>query len=259
MLNLIRGYWGKSSKVGSEEIPAIRSDFHRLLDEAKRQVSEVGFYPYGTWGNLFLIDKLLADGDYDIESLLSVGNINDVGGGDGDLAFYCKALGADRVSLIDFSHTNFNRLGGAQVLKKRLNLDVNIIDVNLEFGNSWDIVPFADLTLFLGLMYHLENPERALVQLAQKTKYMFLSTKIFDLVSSLDIRSYPVAYFYSPGECNSDATNWWCFTETCLKKMFERTGWEVLSYKRFGDKNSDPIDMSKDGRAFAFLKSRKFN
>ena len=58
-------------------------------------------------------------------------------------------------------------------------------------------------------------------------------------------------------ECNNDDTNWWCFTDECLKRMLDRSGWEIISYKRFGcQRESEPSSLEKDGRAFVFMKRK---
>lgn len=215
----------------------------------------VDVYPYDTLGNLFTLDDLLSDVGLSAEDVLTSESVNDIGGADGELAFYCEFLGAEKVSLIDNAPTNFNKLMGAKKLKEALNSNVNIIDIDIDV-DGWEKVEPVATTIFLGILYHLQNPVLALSQLAKRSKYLLLSTKVFDEVNGHDVSSSGIAYFYNPKECNNDATNWWCLTDECLRRLIDRSGWEIIAYKRMGcETRADPVDSQKDGRAFAYLKS----
>jgi hypothetical protein len=60
-----------------------------------------------------------------------------------------------------------------------------------------------------------------------------------------------------PYETNNDPTNYWIFTEMGLRRIFSRTGWEVVSLITLGALvDSDPASAEFDQRAFALLRSR---
>ena len=235
-----------------------REDFIDRINVAKRHLKKsVNFYPFDSLSNLIHLDNLLRDINLSAEGVLRSKTVNDIGGADGDIAFYCEFLGVEKVSLIDYAPTNFNHLMAAKKIKDALNSNVNIVDTDLSTINGWEKVERVETTIFLGILYHLQNPLLALSQLSKKSKYLLLSTKVFDVLNGKDVSSLSIGYFYNPGECNNDPTNWWCFTDECLKRLIDRSGWEIIAYKRFGcNTNADPIDNQKDGRAFTYLKSK---
>lgn len=247
----------RNKELESSKQKSRRQDFIDRINVAKRSMEKsVNFYPYHILSNLNHLDNLLCDVNLSAEDVLTSKTVNDIGGADGDIAFYCEFLGAEKVSLIDYAPTNFNHLIGAKKIKETLNSNVNIVDTDLSIG--WEKVERVETTIFLGILYHLQNPLLALSQLSKKSKYLLLSTKVFDVLNSQDFSSLSIAYFYYPGECNNDPTNWWCFTDECLKRLIDRSGWEIIAYKRFGcNANADPVDNRKDGRAFAYLKSKE--
>jgi glycosyltransferase involved in cell wall biosynthesis len=235
-----------------------REQFIGQLNVIKKDLEKtVSFYPYSIQGNLIHLDNLLHDANLSTEDVLASTTVNDIGGADGDLAFYCEFLGAKKVNLIDYAPANFNQLTGAMNLKEVLGSKVNIIDTDLNTIEGWQNIEQTRLNICLGTLYHLQNPFLALSQLSKKSKYLLLSTKVFDLLDGKDFSSSGIAYFYYPGECNKDSTNYWCFTDECLKRLIDRSGWVIVAYKRVGcDKIADPVDSHKDGRAFAYLKSK---
>ena len=203
------------------------------------------------------MDHLLSDVGRLAEDVLVSRTINDIGGADGDLAFYCEFLGAEEINLIDHAPTNYNHLTGANRLKDALRSRVNILDIDLDSAAGWQNVPEVETSIFLGILYHLQNPVLALSQLSEKSTYLLLSTTVFDEVGGRDVSSLSCAYFYKPTECNNDPTNWWCFTDECLKTMIDRAGWRIIAYKRVGCDQRSPLDVQRDGRAVAYLESRK--
>ncbi|NJR44094.1 hypothetical protein HC761_01150 [bacterium] len=72
-----------------------------------------------------------------------------------------------------------------------------------------------------------------------------------------DLASVPLAYLLDAGEANGDATNYWIFSDAGLRRIFQRSGWDVLDYIQVGDTAaSNPMDNAHDERAFALLRSR---
>lgn len=235
-----------------------RKQFEANLIKMKENGKDrISFYPYNSIHNLYQLDLLLLNTGWTPEKILATEGVNDIGGADGDLAFYAEYIGASKVSLVDNAPTNFNQLKGAQFLKEQLHSNVNIKNIDLDSSGVWDLVDPAGITIFLGILYHLKNPFFALSELSKKSEYLLLSTKVFDVLPGIDVSSYPLSYFYTPGECNNDNTNWWCFTDECLKRMLDRAGWSIIAYRRFGcERVAEPSSLEKDGRAFAFLKRK---
>ena len=177
-----------------------------------------------------------------------------IGAGDGDLSFYFESLG-NECDIYENATTNMNGLRGAYRMKKILTSAVNIIQCDLD--SQFDVQFRYDLIFFLGILY---NPFFVLEKLSKASSYMFVSTRIARhfQASGQDVSAIPATYLLAPEELNNDATNFWIFTDAGLKRILDRAGWEVISYRTAGDTvHSNPRDMNCDERAFAFLKSRR--
>ena len=216
------------------------------------------WYPYSTLRNVAVLEKLSTKAGLDLLELCrgKYGRVADIGAADGDLAFFLERQGLS-VELIDNEYTNFNCLEGARTLKEALNSSVAIrsVDLDSQFslaGQKYDAV------FFLGTLYHLKNPFFLLESLARITKHCFVSTRIAkQTADGQPLSQYPVAYLLGPQECNNDDTNFWIFSEQGLKRLIERTGWNLLSYVTIGDTaSSTPADPDRDERAFCLLEKR---
>ncbi len=216
------------------------------------------WYPYSTLHNVAVLEKLSAAAGLNLLELCrgACGKVADIGAADGDLAFFLERQGLS-VDVIDNEYTNFNGLEGARTLKEALNSSVAIrsVDLDSQFslaGQEYDAV------FFLGTLYHVKNPFFLLECLARITKYCFVSTRIAkQTADGQSLSRYPVAYLLGPQECNNDDTNFWIFSDHGLKRLIERTGWNLLSYFTIGDTiSSTPADPDHDERAFCLLEKR---
>jgi len=95
-----------------------------------------------------------------IKVLTAGGPVADVGAAYGDMAYFLNSLGIP-TEIIDNPPTNFNSLEGDALLGRLLHSEVPIHSVDLD---SQFTLPHANysLILFLGILYHLENPYYAL-------------------------------------------------------------------------------------------------
>jgi tRNA (mo5U34)-methyltransferase len=215
------------------------------------------WYPYHTLRNVGVLEQLLASAGLDLMQLCQGphGKIADIGGADGDLAFFLEKMGLS-VDLIDNEPTNFNHLDGARVLKEALHSNVTIraVDLDSQFNLSGEKY---DSIFLLGVLYHLKNPFYVLEKLAGLARYCFLSTRIARQThNGQQISQEPMAYLLGPQECNNDSTNFWIFSDEGLKRLIERTGWNILAFTTIGDTNrSTPADLNHDERAVCVLKS----
>ncbi|HEV2740930.1 MAG TPA: hypothetical protein VGU66_20400 [Candidatus Elarobacter sp.] len=215
------------------------------------------WYPYDSLGNFIHFDHLLTGGNRAAFSDFRGLKIADVGAADGDTSFFLASLGND-VDLIDNAPTNFNGLRGAAELKRHYASSVRIHEVDLDAQFSLPREQY-DVVLFLGILYHLKNPFYVLETLARRTGRCFLSTKVakFAKPGGLHIEPFPIAYLLDPDEANHDATNYWVFTDAGLRRLLDRTGWDVLDYMTVGNTTtSDPATPAGDERAFCYLRSR---
>jgi tRNA (mo5U34)-methyltransferase len=239
------------------ELVARAVDYGRMLAEVKAELHPEGFwYPYGTLGNLWQIERLLTGPNRSVLALAGDGPIADVGTGDGDLGFFFESLGCD-VDLIDNGPTNFNGLRGARSLREALASRATIWEVDLDSRFALPREHYG-LVFFLGTLYHLQNPYYALRALARCTRHCLLSTRVAQVTVDRQVRlaDAPVAYLVAPTETNNDPTNYWIFSPAGLRRILDRTGWTILDYMTVGaTTDSDPASPDRDERAFCLLRS----
>lgn len=246
--------------------------FNTGLESTKKELApaEFGWYPYGTLSNFNHLDRLLTGSNRNLLELVGDSAIADIGAADGDSAFFLESLGYS-AHVVDYAPTNFNGCRGVRLLKEALGSPVHIHEVDLDARFDLPGERYG-LALFLGILYHLKNPYNALESLARNAQYALVSTRIArhnrpanvpgtaDLNRErLELSSVPAAYLVAPTETNNDPTNFWIFTDAGLRRIIDRTGWDVLDYMTVGDtRNSDPASASGDERAFCLLRSRHF-
>jgi tRNA (mo5U34)-methyltransferase len=215
------------------------------------------WYPYGTLDNLGHLDTLLTGTNRDLLALAGGAPIADIGAADGDLAFFLESLGC-QVDIIDNGPTNFNGLLGARLVKRALGSHVGIHEIDLDSQFRLPRERYG-LVVFLGILYHLQNPYYVLQELARRARHLVLSTRIAQVTTDHAVRfaDVPVAYLVAPTETNDDPTNYWIFSDAGLRRIADRTGWDVLDYITVGHTiDSEPAAMDRDERAFCLLRSR---
>lgn len=247
--------------------------YRRELDRKKEELAptEFGWYPYGTLNNFHILSLLLTGENRNFLRKVGDGLIVDIGAADGDTAFFLESLG-HRAHVVDYAPTNLNGCRGVRLLKQALNSQVEILEVDLDAQFKLPAQQYA-LAFFLGILYHLKNPYSALESLAKSARYAFISTRVvrFNVAKDMhgrsgnnnlarvEIASVPAAYLVAPDETNNDATNFWMFTESGLRRILDRCGWDVLDFMTLGNtKDSDPATDAGDERAFCYVRSRYF-
>lgn len=256
--------------IGAIRVAAVA--FRDRLEATKRSMPLEGraWYPYGTLDNFTVLDALLKGRNRNLLELIGDGPAVDIGAADGDTAFFMESLGVP-MHVVDYPPTNYNGCLGVRALKVALGSAVEVLETDLDrqFELPGQRYTFA---FFLGILYHLKNPFGALEALSGHAQHAVVSTRIarFNLPPSgargsagfnterIGIRTAPVAYLLDPAECNNDHTNYWILSDAGLRRLFDRTGWDVLAFATFGNTvDSDPARADGDERAFALLKSRR--
>ena len=245
--------------------------YRQALDKTKTDLSpsDFGWYPYGTLNNFYLLSQLLTGENRNFLQRVGNGLIVDIGAADGDLAFFLESLG-HRVHVADFAPTNFNSCRGIRLLKQALKSNVEILEIDLDSQFKLPADRY-ELAFFLGILYHLKNPYLALESLAKGARYAFVSTRVtrFNVAKGaegtevnqrrIELQNAPVAYLVAGDETNNDATNFWMFSEAGLRRILDRSGWDVLDFMTVGNtKDSDPATAPGDERAFCYVRSRHF-
>jgi tRNA (mo5U34)-methyltransferase len=222
--------------------------------------SDFPWYPYDILGNVAHLDGMLSEGNRDLGSLAQGLPVADIGAADGDLAFALEDIGGWELDIVDTAATNMNGLRGARALRDHFRSSVQIHDIDLDRQFTLPRARYG-LVFLLGILYHLQNPYYMLKELASRTSYCLINTKVarFAGPTRTPIGDLPVGYLVGPQETNNDPTNFWILSPTGLERLVERTGWDVLDQINVGNtKGSDPANPENDERMLMLLRSRSF-
>jgi SAM-dependent methyltransferase len=150
----------------------------------------------------------------------------DIGAADGHLSFLFERLGYE-VEAIDHPATNYNWMNGIRQLAAYFNSSVRIHDINIDV---WPYPPSGQyaFAMLLGILYHLRNPFCVLENLARRSPYLFMSTRLLSTLLT-DLLPLPAVYLAGRTEINFDPTNYWLFTRRSIRRLLTRAGWEILS------------------------------
>lgn len=244
-------------KQSAHRFQTYLDDFKVVLNEEFEE--KINWYPYSTLANFNHLECLLGE-QFNLVELMG-SSVADIGGSDGDLSFFIEQLGI-RSDLVENPKTQHNGLKGAKLLKERLFSNVNLVETNI--NNYFELENTYDLVFFLGILYHLQNPYNAMLCIKKYSKYCILSTRIASWAHDIHdsnkktyIGNLPVSYLLGGRECNNDPTNYWIFSRTGLERLLNRTGWEILASRCFGDtENSNPRDLNHDERYFCLLRNK---
>ncbi len=238
-------------------IASIGAQVDRLRTARTQIVGDLPWYPYDILANVMHLNEMLKDQNRDLERLAQGLPVADIGAADGDIAFALEDVAGWQVDIIDNSATNMNGLRGARALQKHFDSTVEIHDIDLDRQFSLPRERYG-LVFLLGILYHLQNPYYTLRELASRSSYCLLSTRVARFAGSAQtpIGHLPVGYLVAPDETNGDATNYWMFSPSGLERIVERAGWSVLERMNVGDvERSDPSSPEHDERMFMLLRS----
>ena len=240
-----------------EEVRIRAVEFHARLQAVKKQLPvDFPWYAYDSLANIEHINQLLEGETRAVFSLIGEGHrVLDIGAADGDWSFFLEELGCE-VAAIDHALTNANEMRGIRALKAHFGSKVEIRDTDIDTNFRLPDGKF-ELAFFLGILYHLKNPFYALEKLARQVKYLFVSTRVARISpSGIPLENDALAYLLGTHELNQDRSNYWIFSESALRRLVERAGWQVLAFRTFGSTESDPNSMERDERAFLLLRSK---
>uniref|UniRef100_Q01Y78 Methyltransferase type 12 n=1 Tax=Solibacter usitatus (strain Ellin6076) TaxID=234267 RepID=Q01Y78_SOLUE len=235
-------------------------EFQAALRRAKHEIAlpDPGWYPWDSFGTVTLLDRLLTGPRRFPEPMLGTDPVLDIGCGDGDLSFFLESFGY-RVCAIDTPPTNFNRMAGVNALKTALDSSVRIEAIDLDRGFEIPIRR-CGLALFFGILYHLKNPYGVLESLASHARYCLLSTAITRFApDQTGVNHLPVAFLAGGDGLRGDGTNYWIFSESGLRTLLDRTGWEVCDWMVSAAENSVLWETQRDERVICLLRSRSFD
>ncbi len=243
--------------MNGDMLRAAADDFRVRIEELRASIPrDFEWYPYGSLGNFIHLREIF--NEFPLTTLTSSRHIADIGAADGDISFFMASMGYD-VDVIDFAPTNANGLRGLRALQAAMQLPGKVELLERDIDSQFELPQSRyDLVFFLGILYHLKNPYYILEKLARHARHLLLSTRVMRFApDERFVGGLPVAYLLDPLESNNDATNYWILTETALRRLADRAGWDVMRLHTVGDvETSNPSAANRDERAFALLKSR---
>ena len=214
------------------ELKRLAPWFHRidlgdgLYTKTESVMGEPVDHPMGPWQT---IQKLLP-ADLGGKSVL------DVGCNAGFYSFEAKRRGARRVLGVDGQRQHVRQ---GLFVRKVLGLEVEFRRLNVYELNPRAVGRF-DITLALGLLYHLKHPLLALENLYQVTnKMLVIETAImppaqtppsfaYSFGATKTTTLHPLAYVENPPEAKEQVFNWFLPGVDALQAMLRNTGFDEV-------------------------------
>lgn len=163
-------------------------------------------------------------------------SVLDIGAWDGFFSFEAERRGARRVLAVDSFCWNGEGWGTkAGFLLARKALESHVEDREMEVLDlSPETVGTFDLVLFLGVLYHMKYPQRALERVASVTADRLIIETHVDFLTT----PTPALAYYPGNELDNDYTNWCGPNVAALEWMLREVGFtdlqRVLSPSRRG-------------------------
>mgnify|MGYP000471756262 CR=1 FL=1 len=150
----------------------------------------------------------------------------DIGAWDGFFSFEAERRGAARVVATDYFCWNgpgWGSKAGFELAREHFgssveDLDLDVCDLRPENPGVFDLV------LFLGVLYHVENPMLALRAVRKVTGERLILETVCDWITASD----PRAAYYPEAELNGDPTNWWGLNPAAVTGMLRAVGFRKV-------------------------------
>ena len=173
---------------------------------------------------------------------LSGKTVLDIGAWDGFFSFQAERNGADRVLATDhfcWSGPGWGTKDGFDLVHEALDSKIEALDID-----PMDITPEKigkfDVVLFLGVLYHLQDPMAGLRIAASVCKDLLIIETQVD-----DLHRWKPSMVYFPGDShNNDDTNYWAPNVAAMRGMLKDLGFsrvEVVYPKRPWLRYSRPV------------------
>jgi tRNA (mo5U34)-methyltransferase len=233
------------------ELKRLEPWFHRidlgggLYTKTESVMGEPVDHPRGPWQT---VQKLLpAD--------LSGKTLLDVGCNAGFYAFEAKRSGAQRVLGVDGQRQHVRQ---GLFVRKVLGLEVEFRRLNV-YELSPRTVGKFDITLALGLLYHLKHPILALENLYQVTKeLLIIETAIMPPKQTPKSFSYsfgatktvlhPLAYVENPPDAKEQVFNWFLPSVEALTALLRNTGFAEVQLVEVKDDRAVVLCRKSKGK-----------
>jgi tRNA (mo5U34)-methyltransferase len=175
-----------------------------------------------------LLKNLKAEADIVFRHGVAGMTVLDVGAWDGWNSFEAERRGAARVLATDhfcWSGPGWGTKAGFEYAHCKLGSKVESLDVDVFSLDPTELGTF-NIVLFLGVLYHLEDPFGGL----KKAATMSSDQIVVDTETALDDLEAPVMRFFLGSELNSDTTNFWAPNKACLRNMLRDLGFTRFEF-----------------------------
>ncbi len=153
-------------------------------------------------------------------------SVLDVGAWDGFFSFEAERRGAASVLATDYfcwGHGGWGSKSGFELARTVLGSEVEDMDID-PMDISRESVGVFDITLFLGVLYHLQHPLYVLERLADVTRELLILETHVDML----FNSRPATAFYDSNQVNGDPTNWCGPNLGALQGMLHTVGFKKV-------------------------------
>lgn len=209
-------------------------------EEIRRRVAEIDRWRHRIPVGGGVVTPGVEDTPHQLELLqipsdLTGRRVLDIGCSDGFYAFTCEERGAAEVVAIDDESSTHHEHNGFRVAAELRDsaaryLLRDVEDLDPEVDGEFDVV------LFINVLYHLQNPMRALQRIAAVTRpggllvlktYFRTDVRVWVRGRCLgfDVDPRPKWWFFPDRELGGDPTNWWAPNRRGLDGMLAATGW----------------------------------
>jgi tRNA (mo5U34)-methyltransferase len=161
----------------------------------------------------------------------------DIGARDGFFSFECERRGAAEVVSIDYVPAEQT---GFLVAKQILGSQLNLIHDNI-YNLSPAQYGLFDVVLFLGVLYHLPDPMRALDiinDMMNVNGTLYMETVVIDDKLPSDLAARAFMEFYPGSTKDNDRSNYWGITEQCGKAMLAESSFDCKATRRNGERGT---------------------
>jgi len=148
----------------------------------------------------------------------------DIGAWDGFFAFEAERRGAKKVLAVDsfcWNGPGWGTKAGFELAREALGSKVRDMEIDV-MDLSPETVGTFDITLFLGVLYHMKYPLLALERVASVTNEQLILETEVDLLGV----TQPAVAFYAGSELNKDPTNWWAPNPKAVCHLLKAAGFK---------------------------------
>ncbi|MEM1344429.1 MAG: DUF4214 domain-containing protein [Pseudomonadota bacterium] len=190
-------------------------------------------------------DALMREAEVILSIPLEGKSLLDIGAWDGFFTFEAEKRGAGPILSVDhhcWSGPEWGTKAGydfahAAFASKARSKDVDLVDLDPNVEGTFDVV------LFLGVLYHLEDPYGGLKRAAAMAR----ETLVIETVTACNTFDQPVLRHFEGNSLNYDPTNFFAPNTACLRSMLTELGFSRIEITRNPGIPVDEAELAAQG------------